>query len=182
MKPRRKDLMYFLLLLFPALIYLFYFHSLILFLACCLVLFEKVIFGRINLLPIGGIEFTSISIFLVTLKHGLVGGLFFVFFFVLSLPILINLLLEDRWVINPRFNPVSFGIGNLVDFACVVLISILRFLKLDLFWSMLIFLLFKHGLNQKLSPSSKFLIEFPINLIFNLALIYYLKPFLVPYL
>ncbi len=147
--------------------------------ACMLVLIEKCIIGRLNPTTIGGIEFTTISTILVTLKYGLLPGIYFCIFLLIA-PGIVNAILGDRWVYNPSFNPSSIGPGNPRDFIAVLLIYFLSGLGLSLVWIMLIVLAFKNFAKYE-GFGEMDLISIPVNFIFNLILLQLLNPIL-PYL
>lgn len=156
----------------------YFFGGFVFIFASLIVLFEKTIFGRINFIP--GIEFTTLATLLVTLKYGLIIGLLFVIFIPLALPLIINFILEEKWVVNPNFQFLSIGLGNIVDIVSVILIFYLR--SLDIIWITLIVLIFKHSTNliaDKLRGVTFSLNEIgvPIGFLFNLSIIYFLHPF-----
>jgi hypothetical protein len=147
-------------------------------LALALVLFEKCFLGRIAIIP--GIEFTTLSIILVTLKYGIFVGILFVIFVPLVIPTIINMLIGEKGVVNPNFQFIGIGFGNILDLLCVIIVSLLKWL--DIIWIMLILLLFKHSANTvadrlKGVTFSMSNVGIPINFLFNLSLIYFFHSF-----
>jgi len=146
--------------------------------ASVLVLFEKCFFGRISIIP--GIEFTTLATILVTMKYGMLVGILFVIFIPLVVPTIINAIIGERGVINPNFQFIGIGFGNFLDILCVIVISLLS--KMDIIWVMLIILLLKHGANFVVERIKGVTFSFssigiPINVLFNLSLVYFFHSF-----
>lgn len=166
---------WFLLLLPIFLILLFFVSSqglIVILIAAILVLIDKCLLGRIN--PIGGIEFITIATVLATLKYGISGG-FFLCIFIILVPPVVNAIIGSRFLVNPDFNPISFGPGNVRDFISVLLIYLLK--PLDILWIVIAISLFKN-LAKFEGFDGREIITIPINLVFNVVIVLYFKDFL----
>jgi len=171
------NIQYIVIVLIALSLLIYFIGGLVIIIASVIVIFEKCFFGRINIIP--GIEFTTLSILLVTLKYGLLGGILFS----LAIPLIasaINLTIGEKWIINSGFQYFGFGFGNIVDILSVVIIYFIQIL--DIFWIILIVLLFKHVINNLVGKLKE--VNFVPNylgiftsFLFNLSLIYFLHSF-----
>jgi hypothetical protein len=169
-----------LLILALSVLLIIFLEGFVIIFASLIVLFEKCIFGRINFIP--GIEFTTLATILVTLKYGLIVGILFVIIIPLVIPTIINMILGERWLINPGFQFLGISFGNIVDIICVIIIFYLS--SLDIIWIMLVVLIFKHTMNtlvEKLKgvTFSWSQVGIPISFLFNLSIIYFFHSFWV---
>ena len=136
-----------------------------------IIMFDKCFFARINV--IGGIEFVTISVMIVTLKYGLITGFVFCTF-IAVLPGIVNTIIGYRWVASPSFKSFSFSIGNIRDYLSVVIIDLLK--NTNLYIIMLALLLFKNFFKPEgIQPMDY--ITIPINFLFNLSIVFFFYDF-----
>ncbi len=172
-----EKLLYSLILIISVLFIYFVGGPIIIF-ASLIVIFEKCVFGRVNIVP--GIEFTTLATILVVLGYGWVTGILFCIFVPMVIPTIINGLIGEKGVVNPDFVILGVGFGNIIDVFCVLIIYLVR--ELDIFWIMLIILIFKHTMNNlagKLKEVNFVLnyIEITVGFLFNLSIIYFFHSF-----
>ncbi|OYT43673.1 MAG: hypothetical protein B6U88_00225 [Candidatus Aenigmarchaeota archaeon ex4484_56] len=153
-----------------------YLNLFVLFFCIILVLFEKCIIGRINVIP--GVEFTTICTILVTLAYGWQVGVIFCIFFVTFLPLIINFYIGEK-IPTVRQEIFSISFANFVDIFSVLMIHYLK--NLELIYIVTIILIFKHLINNlkgKISDTN-FVPDYAgifLNLLFNLLLVFLLYP------
>ncbi len=173
-----KKEIYYLLILSLVLLFIYFVGGFVIIFTTLLVIFDKCFFGRIKVIP--GIEFTSLATLLVVLKYGWATGTLFVIIILLIVPIIINIFIGEKFILNKDFTLMSIGFGNIVDIFCVFIIYLLR--GFDIFWIMLVMLVFKHTLNNlagKLN-SARFMVDYigiTVGFLFNLSIIYFFHSF-----
>ena len=140
---------------------------------CLLILFEKCLLARIN--PIGGIEFTTLATVLITLKFGVLGGIYLCLF-IIVVPFFINVIMGERFIINPSFNPGFFGPGNIRDFISVFIVHLLKDLNPVLIT--LVVVIFKNIARFE-GFGESMIISTPLNVVFNLFLINIFQSFII---
>jgi hypothetical protein len=175
-----KEGIYYLLILAISLLFIYFVGGFVIIFASLIVIFEKCIFGRINVIP--GIEFTSLATLLVVLKYGWAIGIIFVIILPLIIPTFINLFIGEKFVLNKDFVLMTIGFGNIVDIFCVFIIYLLR--GFDILGIMLVMLIFKHVLNNlagrlKITNFVPDYIGITVGFLFNLSVIYFFHSFLL---
>jgi len=147
-------------------------------LATALILFDRCLFGRVKI--IHGIEFTTISLMMVSIKYDLFISILFCIFILYVFPTIINFSLGDRLITNKNFKVVRIGFGLIIHLLSVIIIFYLK--NMDIFLLMSIMLLFGHTLytlkgkvtqNNFILDSSGII----INIIFNLSLVFFFHSF-----
>ncbi len=147
-------------------------------LATGLILFDRCLFGRVKI--IHGIEFTTISLMMVSIKYDLFVSIPFCIFVLYVFPAIINLSLGERLITNKEFMMVRIGFGLIVHLLSVFIIFYLK--TIDVFLLMGIMLLFGHTLytlKGKMTQNN-FILDSPgiiINIIFNLSLAFFFHSF-----
>ncbi len=146
--------------------------------ASLLVIFDRCLFGRVKI--IHGIEFASLSIILVAMKYDLMVSILFCVLVLHILPVVINTLIGDRWIINKEFKLVRSGFGAIISLVSIIIAFYLR--SLDLFLIMFVVLLFGHAmhiLKGKITQTNYILdyIGIGLNFLFNLSIVYFFHSF-----
>ncbi|MCK4429121.1 MAG: hypothetical protein KAU95_02000 [Candidatus Aenigmarchaeota archaeon] len=173
-----KDKLIYSLILIIAVLFVYFIGGPVIIFASLFVIFDKCVFSRVNVIP--GPESVTFTTVLVTLAYGWEIGLLFCFFVPMLIPMLINNFIGEKGVINKDFTLAGFGIGNIIDLVCVLIVYSLRIL--DIFWIMLIIIVFKHATNS-IASALKTVNYVPdyfgiiLNSLFNLSLVFLFHSF-----